>query len=201
MGPEGAKEGGFHLFCCPQEGPWMLSPNSGVIGVQVLRPKRHILLHERKGWHTVPPVKHSGSAKFSCNFPAICPFNCPGVVADAVAQDNDKTNNIQIYVRRFPFKVHRGRGHNFPIFISCRYLVELGLRQLGLLAAEHKTLAHKTLCGYPGHRSSRSCTRAKRLMFPGFRGLHIDLSRLDTRPGDSPSPEGSPAKKIYVMSL
>ena len=33
-------------------------------------------------------------------------------------------------------KVHRGRGQNFPIFISWRYLVELGPRQLGLQVAE-----------------------------------------------------------------
>ena len=32
--------------------------------------------------------------------------------------------------RRFPVKVHRGRGQNFPIFISCHYLVELDPRQL-----------------------------------------------------------------------
>ena len=29
-----------------------------------------------------------------------------------------------------------GKGQNFPIFISCRYLVELGPRQLGLLVAD-----------------------------------------------------------------
>ena len=63
------------------------------------------------------------------------------VVADPVRQHNDKRNNIQIYIyiyihtRRFPIKVHRGRGQNFPIFISCRYLVELGRRQLGLPVA------------------------------------------------------------------
>ena len=32
--------------------------------------------------------------------------------------------------------MHRGRGQNFPIFISCRYLVELGLGQLGLPVAD-----------------------------------------------------------------
>ena len=31
----------------------------------------------------------------------------------------------QIYTRKFSIRVHRGRGENFPIFISCRYLVEL----------------------------------------------------------------------------
>ena len=40
------------------------------------------------------------------------------------------------YIQKFPIKVHRGRGHNFPIFISCRYLVELGPRQLGLPVPE-----------------------------------------------------------------
>ena len=34
---------------------------------------------------------------------------------------------IYEYIRKFPIRVHRGRGQNFPIFISCRYLVELGL--------------------------------------------------------------------------
>ena len=33
-------------------------------------------------------------------------------------------------------KANRGRGQDFPIFISCRYLVELGPRQLGLPVAE-----------------------------------------------------------------
>ena len=28
------------------------------------------------------------------------------------------------YVRNFLAKVHRGRGQNFPIFISCRYRAE-----------------------------------------------------------------------------
>ena len=58
------------------------------------------------------------------------------VVADPVRQDNDKRNNIQIYTRKFPIKVHRGRGQNFPIFTSCRYLVELGPRQLDLPVPE-----------------------------------------------------------------
>ena len=57
------------------------------------------------------------------------------VVADPVAQDNNKRNSIQIDTE-IPFKVLRGRGQNFPIFISCRYLVELGPRQLGLPVAE-----------------------------------------------------------------
>ena len=57
------------------------------------------------------------------------------VVADPIAQDDDKRNNIQIHTDIFPSKVHRGRGQDFPIFISCRYLVELGPRQLGLPVA------------------------------------------------------------------
>ena len=36
------------------------------------------------------------------------------------------------YIRKVLIKVHRGRGTFFSIFISCRYLVELGPRQLGL---------------------------------------------------------------------
>ena len=44
---------------------------------------------------------------------------------------------IYKYIRKFPIKVHRGRGQNFPIFISCRYLVELGPRQLGLPVAKN----------------------------------------------------------------
>ena len=43
---------------------------------------------------------------------------------------------IYKYIRKFSIKVNRGRGQNFPIFISCRYLVELGPRQLGLPVAE-----------------------------------------------------------------
>ena len=34
----------------------------------------------------------------------------------------------------------------------------------------HKTLAHKTLSGQPGHRSSGSGARSKRVVFLGFRG-------------------------------
>ena len=34
----------------------------------------------------------------------------------------------------------------------------------------HKTVAHKTFSGRPGHRSSRSGIRTKRFMFLGFRG-------------------------------
>ena len=37
---------------------------------------------------------------------------------------------------QFPIKVHRGRRQNFPIFLSCRYNVELGPRQLGLPIAD-----------------------------------------------------------------
>ena len=33
-------------------------------------------------------------------------------------------------------KYTEGRGEDFPIFVFCRYLVELGPRQLGLLVAE-----------------------------------------------------------------
>ena len=61
------------------------------------------------------------------------------VVADPVAQDNDKRNNIQMYTEIMPYKApHRGRGQNFPMFISCRYLVELGSRQLGLPIADDR---------------------------------------------------------------
>ena len=59
------------------------------------------------------------------------------VVADPVWQDNDK-GTIYKYIRQFPIEVHRGRGQNFPIFISCRYLVELGPRQLGLPVADSR---------------------------------------------------------------
>ena len=43
----------------------------------------------------------------------------------------DKTTvreTIYKYVRKFPIEVHRERGQNLSIFISCRYLVELGPR-------------------------------------------------------------------------
>ena len=46
------------------------------------------------------------------------------VVADPVRQDNDKRNNIQIYTRKFPIKVHRGGGTKLPnihfLSLSCR---------------------------------------------------------------------------------
>ena len=39
------------------------------------------------------------------------------VVADPVQQDNNNRNKRQIqYIRKFPIKVHRGTGQNFPIF-------------------------------------------------------------------------------------
>ena len=47
------------------------------------------------------------------------------VVADPVAQDNDKITIFK-YIRKLPFSAHRRRGQNFPMFISCRCLVELG---------------------------------------------------------------------------
>ena len=64
------------------------------------------------------------------------------VVADPVAQDNEKRYNIQIYTK-FPIKIHRGRGQNFPIFISCPYLVELGPRQLGLNVSDFPPLTRQ----------------------------------------------------------
>ena len=65
------------------------------------------------------------------------------VVTDPVRQDNDKRNNIQMYTEIPNYKVHRGRGQNFQIFISCRYLVELGPRQLGLPVADrHPSSRH-----------------------------------------------------------
>ena len=35
------------------------------------------------------------------------------------------------YIQKFIIDVHQGKGQNFPILIFCRYLVELGPRQLG----------------------------------------------------------------------
>ena len=60
-------------------------------------------------------------------------------VADPIGEDSDMRNHMQIYTQKFLFKIHRGRGQSFPIFnISCRYLVELGPRQLGLPIADTK---------------------------------------------------------------
>ena len=64
------------------------------------------------------------------------------VVADPVRQDNDKRNNIQTNTEIL-FNVHRRREQNFPIFISCRYLVELGLGELGLPVAERQKRVKK----------------------------------------------------------
>ena len=51
------------------------------------------------------------------------------IVADPIAQANDKRNLfckcVENIWRKFLIEVHRGRGQDFPIFISCRYLVEL----------------------------------------------------------------------------
>ena len=50
------------------------------------------------------------------------------VVANPVAQDNNKRNNLQIYAQKLPIEVRRVRGRNFPILMSCGsclYLVEL----------------------------------------------------------------------------
>ena len=57
----------------------------------------------------------------------------------AVAQDIHKKNNIYIYIytRKFLIKVGTQReGQNFLMFISCRYLVELGLPVADLVVAE-----------------------------------------------------------------
>ena len=58
-----------------------------------------------------------------------------------------------MYIRIFPIKVHRGRGQKFPTFISCRYLVELGARRLGLPVAD---LCMSIFSGEPKIRSRPS---------------------------------------------
>ena len=57
---------------------------------------------------------------------------------------------------------------------------------------------HIQLCAVTPVTGLRPGTRAKTIVFLGFRGSYIDLWSLATRPGDCPSPEGSPAKTIYV---
>ena len=64
------------------------------------------------------------------------------VVADPVAQVNDKRNNAQIYTEIPSCCFHKERGPNF-------YLVELGLRQLGLQVAAKK-IAKRSLRFSPG---------------------------------------------------
>ena len=63
------------------------------------------------------------------------------VVADPVRQDNDKRNNIQIYTEN-PYSITQREGTNLPMFISCRYLVELGPRQLGPPVADKGGFRH-----------------------------------------------------------
>ena len=58
---------------------------------------------------------------------------------------NEVTGTNEIYTEIPDYSVQRGRGQNFPIFISCRYHVELGPRQVGLLVADlnEDTLLYK----------------------------------------------------------
>ena len=58
-------------------------------------------------------------------------------MADPLAQENDK-RNTQLCTEIPYEKYTEGRGQNSPIFISCRYLVELGLRQLGLPVSDKR---------------------------------------------------------------
>ena len=63
---------------------------------------------------------------------------------------------IHIYICKCKLllKVHTGKEKNFPIIISCRYLVELVPRQLGLPAADPPSHAHQaTKCGSSGQDS------------------------------------------------
>ena len=48
------------------------------------------------------------------------------IVANPVVHANEKRNYIYIYIHTETlYQIHKGRGQDFPIFISCRYLVEL----------------------------------------------------------------------------
>ena len=58
------------------------------------------------------------------------PLSCNGSIKDPSSYTNMYGNSLEKY---------RGRGQNFPIFIACHYLVELGPRQLGLPVADLST--------------------------------------------------------------
>ena len=68
-----------------------------------------------------------GTGRLSCGRPSC---------ARSRQEKQYTTLYIYIYIYRdlseIPIKIHRGRGQNFPMFISWRYLVELGPGQLGL---------------------------------------------------------------------
>ena len=62
---------------------------------------------------------------------------------DILEPQNSPLNEVtstNIYANSLLKYAERGRGQNFPIFISCRYLVELGPRQLGLPVADQRKL-------------------------------------------------------------
>ena len=87
-----------------------------------------------------PPALTSINHRKSATNPEIASVNPFGSRWAQLSQTQfDKiTTRETIYkhIREFPIKVHRGRGQDFPIFISRRYLVELGPRQLGLPVAD-----------------------------------------------------------------
>ena len=50
---------------------------------------------------------------------------------------------LLMHTRELPIKVHRGREQNVPILIPCRYLDELGPRQLGLPVADSRAFSEQ----------------------------------------------------------
>ena len=52
---------------------------------------------------------------------------------------------IYKHIRKFPVKIHRARGQDFPICVSCRYLVKLGQGKLGLPVADPSSRPTSTL--------------------------------------------------------
>ena len=83
------------------------------------------------------------------------------------------------YIRKFLVKVHRGRGQDFPKFISCGYLAELGPRQLGLLVLDFPEWAvfqgiFKRANGPLRHSGKRPIKVGKRPINEGKRPINLN---------------------------
>ena len=101
---------------CPPTSISLMALSSKVPCIRCPRPRSHL-----------PPVQKRDAQHIFGN-----PVD--QVVADPMAQDNDKRCNIQIHTE-IPYQSTQRK-----IFTSCRYLVELGPRQLGLPTYAFATL-------------------------------------------------------------
>ena len=106
-------------------------------------PQFHYILCKTKTQHFLVSLQFLREFNVSSypSFFVVFPCFCLPLLLNLQKSPSIKTfregvgTNIDRNIRKFPIKVHRGRGQNFPMFISCLYRVELAPRQLGLPVA------------------------------------------------------------------